>query len=158
MPPTETISDMELKVKFFSELTTRELYEIVRARTKIFLLEQGIVCQDFDGVDYDALHCFLEDEGEVLAYLRAYLVDTDMVKIGRVLSVTHGVGHGTRLMKEALPAIRDKMQASTITINAQSHAKGFYERFGFVVASQEFLEENIPHVTMVLDGNEGDTI
>ena len=58
---------MELKIKFFDELTTRELYEIARARTEIFLMEQRIVCQDLDRVDYDSLHCFLEEDGKLLA-------------------------------------------------------------------------------------------
>ena len=52
-----------MKAKLFEELTTKELYEIVRSRTEIFLLEQKIICQDFDGVDYEALHCFIEKEG-----------------------------------------------------------------------------------------------
>ena len=52
---------MELLIKHFAELSARELYEIVRARQEIFLMEQGIVCRDFDGVDYDALHCFLKN-------------------------------------------------------------------------------------------------
>lgn len=139
---------MELKVKWFHELTTRELYEIVRSRTEIFLLEQGIVCQDFDGIDYDSLHCFFEKGGRVVAYLRAYLAEDGDVKIGRVLSLTHRVGLGTRLMTESLPEIRDRWPERAITLHAQLHAQGFYERLGFVVASPEFLEEGIPHITM----------
>ena len=140
---------MELKIKFFDELTTRELYEIARARTEIFLMEQRIVCQDLDRVDYDSLHCFLEEDGELLAYLRAYHTE-DAVQIGRVLSLTHGVGHGARLMKEALPEIKKRWRGERIVLHAQTHAQGFYERFGFTVTSPEFLEEGVPHVTMEL--------
>ena len=75
---------MKLQVKFFEELTTRELYEIVRSRTEIFLLEQHIICQDFDGVDYDALHCFLEENGKILAYLRAYPAGEGAAKVFRI--------------------------------------------------------------------------
>ena len=142
---------MNLQVKFFEELTTRELYEIVRSRTEIFLLEQHIICQDFDGVDYDALHCFLEENGKVLAYLRAYPVGEGTVKIGRVLSITHGKGHGTKLMTESLPLIWEKLSCEKAIIHAQKQAQGFYEKLGFVVTSPDYLEEGIPHATMELD-------
>ena len=141
---------MNLQVKFFDELTTKELYEIVRSRTEIFLLEQRIICQDFDGVDYDALHCFLEEEGKVLAYLRAYPAGEDTVKIGRVLSLTHGIGYGTKLMTEALPYIREKLACKKIIVHAQKQAQGFYEKLGYAVTSPDYLEEGIPHVTVTL--------
>ena len=139
---------MELKIKFFDELTTRELYEIVRARTEIFLLEQRIICQDFDGVDYTALHCFLEQDGKILAYLRAFPAEDGSIRIGRVLSITHGIGLGTRLMRESLLHIKTRLNAASITLHAQKHAQGFYERLGFAVTSEDFWEEGIPHVTM----------
>jgi len=141
---------MDFKAKFFDELTTLELYRIVQARTEIFLLEQRIICQDFDGVDYDALHCFLEQDGKVMAYLRAYRVENGEIKIGRVLSVTHGIGLGTELMRASIDAIREKMGDGSIVLNAQQHAEGFYARLGFNTASSAFLEEGIPHVKMVL--------
>lgn len=141
---------MKLQVKFFEELTTRELYEIVRSRTEIFLLEQHIICQDFDGVDYDALHCFLEEDGKVLAYLRAYPAGERTAKIGRVLSITHGKGHGTALMTQALPYIKEKLSCEKIIVHAQKQAQGFYEKLGYQVTSPDYLEEGIPHVTMEL--------
>ena len=136
--------------KFFNELTTTELYEIARSRTEVFLLEQNIICQDLDGVDYDALHCFLWEDGKVIAYLRAYYEGQDTVKIGRVITLTHGVGHGALLMKKSLPEIKKRLPSAEIALHAQSYAKGFYERCGFVVTSEEFMEEGIPHVEMKL--------
>ena len=140
---------MQFKYKFFDELTVRELYEIVRARTEIFLLEQNIICQDFDGVDYDSLHCFLEDDGKVIAYLRAYRAEGGAVKVGRVLSLTHGIGHGTRLMKEAMPVIYEKFGCDKIELDAQKKAEEFYKRLGFKTVSEVFMEEGLPHVKMV---------
>lgn len=142
--------DLELKSKFFHELTTRELYEIARARTEIFLLEQRIICQDFDGVDYDSLHCFFENDGKIMAYLRAYRAEDNIVKIGRVLSITHGIGLGTRLMKESISKIKRKFNCKAIKIHAQKQAQHFYERLGFIATSSDFLEEGIPHVVMTL--------
>lgn len=143
---------MKLKIKFFDELTTRELYEIVRARTEIFLMEQKIICQDFDGVDYDSLHCFLEENGKVLAYLRAYRTE-EGIKLGRVLSITHGIGLGARLMREAMPEIQKRFGCPRLVLHAQKHAQGFYEKLGFAVTSPDFLEEGIPHVAMAFDKN-----
>ena len=144
---------MKLKIKNFDELTTTELYEIIRARSEIFLLEQNIICQDLDRVDYTSLHCFLEEDGAVAAYLRAFAVDgsSNTVKIGRVLSITHGIGLGTKIMKEAIPEIKKVFNCKKIVVNAQKHAQGFYENLGFKVVSGEFLEENVIHVKMELE-------
>ena len=139
---------MQFKYKYFNELSVSELYEIVRARTEIFLLEQKIICQDFDGEDYNALHCFIEDNGKVVAYLRAYKIDKNIVKIGRVLTITHKIGLGKELMNKSMPIILEKFKGLKITLNAQSYAKGFYQKCGFKVVSNEFLEENIPHLKM----------
>ena len=141
-------TDLIFKAKTFDELTTAELYEIVRARTEIFLLEQKIICQNFDGIDYDSLHCFLEKGGKVVAYLRAFSTRDGAVKLGRVLSITHGVGLGGKLMTLSLPEIERKWQGARITLHAQTHAQGFYEKWNFATTSAEFLEEGIPHITM----------
>lgn len=153
--PTESeYRTLKLKIKFFDELTTRELYEIARARTEIFLMEQRIVCRDLDGEDYRALHCFLEDEnGTVMAYLRAMRSkeDAETVQIGRVLSLIHGVGLGKRLMQLSLPEILKHLPCKRLMLHAQTHAKDFYEKWGFAVTSDEFLEEGVPHVTMEME-------
>ena len=139
------------QAKWFDKLTAREMHKIACARVEIFLLEQGIVCRDLDDTDYGSLHCFLEQDDRVVAYLRAYPTDREgEVQLGRILSLTHGIGLGTRLMRDALLAIRAQMDPRVITMHAQAHARGFYERLGFTVCSEEFLEENIPHVSMRL--------
>lgn len=137
--------------KKFNELTVYELYEILKSRSEVFLLEQNIICQDMDGVDSESLHCFLWEDGRVIACLRAYYSGKDTVKIGRVLTLTHGQGHGRLLMTEALKAIREKMPCENIVVSAQTQALGYYERCGFKVISDEYLEEGIPHVKMILD-------
>ena len=63
---------MNLVIKRFNELTTTELYEILRARAEVFVVEQNCVYQDLDDMDYNSLHIFLEEEGKVKAYLRAF--------------------------------------------------------------------------------------
>lgn len=141
---------MEMKSKFFSELSTRELYEILKIRSEIFVVEQNCVYQDMDDKDYDSLHIFFEDGGRVVAYLRAFAKDEDTVQMGRVLSLEHGKGLGGKLLKEGIEQIRKKQNPKKIYIEAQCYATGFYEREGFVVCSDEFLEDGIPHVQMIL--------
>ena len=143
---------MEFYAKPFNELTTTQLYEILRSRAQIFMLEQRIVCQDMDRVDYDSYHLFLEENKEVVAYMRAFYSPTlpQTVCLGRVLSVQHGVGIGKTLMKKGLAFIRENMPCERILIHSQQHAVGFYEKFGFVATSEPFLEEGVWHVEMEL--------
>ena len=82
--------------------------------------------------------------------MRAY-ADERGVKLGRVLTLTHGKGHGDRLMSEAIPAIIRHFGTEKLYIHSQKHAEGFYARYGFVTASEEFEEEGVPHVLMNYD-------
>ena len=142
---------MELKAKFFEELTTRELFEILKARSIVFVLEQHCIYVDEDERDLESLHIFYEEEGEVKAYLRSFFISPGVVQVGRVLTVTHGTGLGGKLLKDGIRLIREKQDPDRIEMDAQSYAIGFYEREGFRVTSEEFLEEGIPHKRMVLD-------
>lgn len=141
---------MNFYSKKFDELTTRELYEILRSRSEIFVVEQNIRYVDMDGIDYNSLHCFIEDGGRVISCLRAFYDNDGSVKIGRVLTLAHGVGVGRRLMELSLASVKEKMPTHLIYVNAQAHAVGFYEKFGFSVVSEVFYEENIPHYRMEL--------
>ena len=152
--PKEVLSIiMKLITKHFTELTTTELYEILKARAEIFVVEQNCIYQDLDDIDYRSLHIFYEENGKVMAYLRAFEKDSasKIVQIGRVLTLTHGIGLGGKLLKEGLSQIKEKMNPSSIYIEAQCYATGFYEREGFVISSDEFLEDGIPHVEMILN-------
>ena len=71
------------------------------------MLEQNIKCQDMDDVDYKSIHCFFQEDNRVTAYLRAYYKNdkSDIVHIGRVLTLRHGIGLGKALMVESIKAI-----------------------------------------------------
>lgn len=144
---------MKLITKHFTELTTTELYEILKARAEIFVVEQNCIYQDLDDIDYRSLHIFYVENRKVMSYLRAFEKDpvSKIVQIGRVLTLTHGIGLGGKLLKEGLSQIKEKMTPSSIYIEAQCYATGFYEREGFVISSDEFLEDGIPHVEMILN-------
>ena len=137
--------------KMFSELTPAELYEILKSRTEVFLLEQNIVCQDLDDLDYSSVHIFCEDGKKVTSYLRGFYIDNEKttVKIGRVLTINRNKGDGRKIMEKAIDYFR-KDGASEITVNAQKQAAGFYEKLNFRVCSEEFLEEGVVHIKMKL--------
>ena len=139
---------MRFIAKDFNELTLAELYEILKARSQIFIIEKNMHCQDMDGIDQSARHFFLEEDGKILAYLRAFGVSEGAVKIGRVLTITHGIGLGARLMSEALADIKKNMNCKKILVDAQKSAVGFYEKMGFNAVSNEFLEEGVIHIKM----------
>lgn len=141
---------MELVVKTFDELNTRELYEILRVRAAVFVVEQECAYQDVDGIDPNAVHAFLKDEDGVQAYLRVFEKDERTAQMGRMLTVERGNGLGAQLLKEGIRIARDVLQKDCLYIEAQSYAIGFYEREGFRVTSEEFLEDGIPHVQMLL--------
>lgn len=144
---------MTFKAKLFGELTAAEIYEILKARSRVFRLEQNIRYLDEDDIDYDSLHCFFEENGQVAAYLRAF-PDNGKIRFGRVLTITRGQGHGRLLMALSVEAARERFGSRDIIMDAQKHAEEFYKKLGFVTTSGEFLEEGIVHVVMELSSEE----
>ena len=144
---------MTFYAKEFSQLRAEELYEILKSRAEIFLLEQGIVCQDMDDVDYESIHYFFVSEKRVIAYLRSFVSDKEknIVTIGRVITLEHKKGLGSELMKKSIADIKERFNPSKISVHAQKQAAGFYEKMGFVPVSGEYLEEGIAHITMELE-------
>ena len=142
---------MNLHIKTFEQLSSTELYEILKARSAVFVVEQTCPYQDIDGGDYESLHVYLEEEGKLLAYLRCYEQDEHTARIGRVLTMERGKGLGRPLMEAGIQAVREHYKANSVYIEAQCYAIGFYNKFGFEVCGEEFLEDGIPHVPMTLD-------
>ncbi len=142
---------MNFIAKTFSELSLTELYEIIKSRAEIFLLEQDIKCQDLDDIDYNSIHCFFFDGKRVLGYLRAFCLNEDTVTVGRVLTLEHRKGLGTELMKRSIEEIKARFKCRKISIHAQKQAVEFYKKIGFYIVSDEFLEEGIVHVTMEME-------
>jgi ElaA protein len=133
----------------FNSLDLSQLYEIIKSRNEVFLLEQNIVCQDLDDTDYQSTHIFFQEGRRVIAYLRAYSTEcADTLQIGRVLTLEHGKGIGRKLMEKALEYIKENTHCKKITLHSQTHAEGFYKKFGFKSVSDVFMEEGVPHVTM----------
>ena len=144
---------MELFVKKFDELSTAELYAIIQLRESVFVVEQNCVYLDADGKDTGALHVFLRDEDGIEAYLRVLDrgVSFPEVAIGRVVSKKRRCGLGSELLRCGIKAAKERFGADRIVVEAQTYAKPFYEKQGFVQVSDEFLEDGIPHIKMILE-------
>ena len=144
---------MELFVKHFSELTAQELYEIYKLRVSVFVVEQKCCYQEVDDADEDSYHVWLRDEDGIEAYARVLPpgVCFDDAAIGRVIAVKRRCGLGSRVVSAAIDTAREKFSARRISLEAQVYAKSLYEKLGFIQASDEFLEDGIPHVKMTLE-------
>lgn len=141
---------IQLHIKTFQELTADELYEILRARSEVFVVEQNCVYQDLDGDDKPSIHIWLSDGDDVVAVCRVCPAGThmDQVSIGRVVTTKRGNGFGKRIMLEGIKAARDYFGAKRIDIEAQEYARGFYEQVGFRQSSAPFILDGIPHIRM----------
>src|SRR5574344_2093561 len=140
---------MDIFVKSFEELDINELYEILKLRVDVFVVEQSCPYPEIDGIDKDAFHVFAKKDGEIGAYARIYK-ENDEVHLGRVISKERRKGHGNLILNEAIKAACQKYHAEKIIIEAQTYAKDFYAKAGFEQRSEVFLMDGIEHVKMVL--------
>ena len=144
---------IQWKIKSFDDLTVHELYDFLRLRSEIFVVEQNCVYLDLDGKDKVALHLFGEFEGKIVAHARLFKAGITFEKssIGRVnVDVNYRDRKwGHDLMREAIAGIKYHFGESQITIGAQLYLKKFYESHGFIQASEMYLEDDIPHIEMI---------
>ena len=142
-----------MHVKRFDELTVNELYSILKLRVDVFVVEQHCSYPELDGCDRDALHVWLEDEEGIEAYVRVLDrgVKSTHAALGRVIAVKRRTGLGTRIVQAGIDTAREVFGADTIYVEAQTYARGLYEKLGFRQISEEFLEDGIPHIRMLLE-------
>lgn len=144
--------EIQWKIKSFETLSANELYDILRLRSEIFVVEQNCVYLDLDGKDKLALHLFGEFDGKIVAYSRLFRpgISFDNASIGRVVVDANYRDRkwGHDLMRGAIAGIKNHFGESKITIGAQLYLKKFYESHGFVQTSEMYLEDDIPHIEM----------
>lgn len=138
-----------------AELTTVELYAILRLRTDVFIVEQNCPFGDADGLDLTGKTHHLmgmTPDGELGAYAR--LMDPEHNDgesvIGRVVtaSAVRGTGAGHTLMSRAVGHVDELWPGTTTYLSAQAHLVGYYGRYGFTPVTEIYLEDGIPHVGM----------
>ncbi|KFF07469.1 GNAT family N-acetyltransferase [Flavobacterium reichenbachii] len=145
--------ELEWKIKPFEALNVTELYDLLKLRSEIFVLEQNCVYLDLDGKDKKALHLIGEYDGKIVAYARLFDsgISFENASIGRVVVDANyrDKKWGHNLMQEAIAAIKSYFNKEKITIGAQLYLKKFYESHGFIQTSEMYLEDDIPHIEMI---------
>lgn len=152
----EQTFNIDFVLKSFTELTTSELYQFLKLRSEVFVVEQACIYLDTDDKDVHSFHLLGFQNQELVAYARiippgvSYPVDCS---IGRVCSKkTHrSMGVGKLLMLQAIKACQKLFPEKNIKISAQSYLLAFYGNLGFKACGEEYLEDNIPHNAMYLE-------
>ncbi|QQD13623.1 GNAT family N-acetyltransferase [Sphingobacterium sp. UDSM-2020] len=146
---------MELfwKYKTFSELTTEELYRILKLRVDVFVNEQQCFYPELDNKDDQCVHIWAEINNEIVVYARIVPPGLSYPEpaIGRVVTNPsfRGNNYGKALINKSLTCISEKYGSTAIQIGAQTYLKKFYESFGFEQVSDEYLDYGIPHIDMI---------
>ncbi|WP_287827565.1 GNAT family N-acetyltransferase [Bacteroides sp.] len=150
------IRDIKWVVKSFNELTSRELYKILHVRQEVFVLELQGYYQDIDYQDQKALHLLGFVKTELVAYTRIFpqnIIFSKSASFGRFLVVKEyrkeGVGH--ELMEQTFQVVEGLFEANSIEIEAQLYLKVFYEKYGFIMTGNSFINAGIPHIIMKKD-------
>ena len=144
---------IDFTVKTFDELTTVELYEILRLRSEVFVVEQDCNYQDIDDKDQKAFHVIGVKEESIVAYARIF--DSGdyftLPSIGRIVvkQTKRNFKFGSSLVKASIQYIVQNFEEKSILISAQTHLKKFYNSLGFIEQGKEYLEDGIPHVKML---------
>ncbi len=144
---------LQVFTKFFSELTTKELYELLQLRSEVFVVEQDCVYQDVDFKDQKALHVLGYKNEKLVAYTRIFKPGDyfELACIGRVVVAENErkFGYGHVIIKASITSISNFFKTEEIKISAQTYLKKFYESHGFQKINDEYLEDGIPHIAMI---------
>ena len=144
------------QIKTFAELNTNELYDILKLRIDVFVVEQSCYYPDLDNLDRhpETIHLFNYQDNELVSYLRLLpkgLSDETYPSIGRVIiaPIARGQGLGHQLMTQALTTAEQYFPLQSIKISAQEHLAKFYQQHGFNQISKMYFEDGIAHIAML---------
>ena len=139
-------------IKKFEELTLNELYNIMKLRSKVFVVEQNCVYQDLDDIDKISYHFFIKgNDDNIKAYLRIFEKDEETAQIGRVVTdeKERRKGFASNLIKKGIEFCKKEMKKNKVYLEGQVYCKDLYLHLGFNIISDEFLEDGIPHYKML---------
>jgi len=141
------------KIKTWEQLKTKELYSILKLRSKVFVVEQNCVYPDIDGKDHEALHIIGKDDSGIVAYTRCFSPGIYFTEaaIGRVVvkQEMRKFGYGYEIMKASIEALKSRYPTSVIKLSGQTYLIKFYESLGFRTIGESYLEDGIPHIAMI---------
>ena len=149
----KSIKKMETIIKLYKDLTIDELYEILKLRSIVFVVEQNCIYQDLDDIDKASYHIYMKekDKPEIKVYLRVFEKDKDTAQIGRVVTAQdkRRKGYASELLKKGIEIAKNEMKKNKVYLEGQVYASKLYEKLGFKIISDEFLEDGIPHYKML---------
>ena len=141
--------------KTFSELDTEDLYQILRLRSEVFVVEQDCVYQDIDNKDQNAIHLYLKENDEIVAYTRIFKAGDyyENPCIGRVVvsKKNRCKDLGKKIMIDSMEYIKQNIKGEKIELSAQKYLDKFYKDLGFYKTGEDYLEDGIPHQRMIFD-------
>lgn len=139
----------------FEQLTTSELYALLKLRVDVFVVEQNCPYPELDGHDThpQTRHLLGFEGSELVAYARVLPpgLNYETPSIGRVVTKAsqRRLGTGHTVIVKAMETATQYWPSEAISLAAQAYLKGFYESHGFREVSDEYLEDGIPHIDMV---------
>ena len=143
--------------KTFSELDTEDLYQILRLRSEVFVVEQDCVYQDIDNKDQKATHLYYKENNEIVAYTRIFKAGHyyENPCIGRVVvsKKNRGKDLGKKIMIDSIEYIKQNIKGEKIELSAQKYLDNFYKDLGFYKIGEDYLEDGIPHQRMIKEIN-----
>lgn len=147
---------MNKVIKNFSELSTEEIYNILKIRSEVFVVEQNCVYQDIDEKDQKATHLFIEKNNEIIAYTRIFKKGDyyeENPSIGRVVvsKKERGKNLGKEIMLNSIEFIKKELEGRKIELSAQKYLDKFYTDLDFYSEGEDYLEDGIPHQRMFYD-------
>jgi len=145
---------LKITVFKYQDLGQERLYEILKLRLEVFVVEQKCAYQDLDNKDEKALHLVGEENNKIIAYTRIFRKG-DFFKnssIGRVLvkKEYRNKEYGRIIMRRSIEKLKEDPKEEKIELSAQKYLLKFYSELGFEKKGEEYLEDNIPHVKMIL--------
>jgi ElaA protein len=151
--PAPDIPDIRWILKPFDRLTPQELYELLKLRSRVFVLEQECLYLDQDDKDQQAFHLLGMRGDDLVAYARLFEPGNYYAEaaIGRIVTApeVRGKGLGKALLTKAMEIATRLYGEGAIRIGAQQYLRKFYEELGFRVDGDPYLEDGIPHIEMI---------
>ncbi|MDB4133647.1 GNAT family N-acetyltransferase [Flavobacteriaceae bacterium] len=145
---------MKITVFKYQDLGQERLYEILKLRLEVFVVEQKCAYQDLDNKDEKALHLVGEENNKIIAYTRIFRKGNFFKNssIGRVLvkKEYRNKDYGRIIMRRSIEKLKEDPKEEKIELSAQKYLLKFYSELGFEKKGEEYLEDNIPHVKMIL--------
>ncbi len=138
----------------FDRLTVRDLYQILKLRQDVFVIEQSCIYPDLDNLDERCVHLFGKDSNQqIKAYLRIIPpgVKRDIPAMGRIVVAPDVRGRNIAyfLMDQGIMLTGRLYPEMDLFVSAQEYLEKFYEKLGFVKISDMYLDDGIPHIDMV---------